>query len=198
MPPPGSSPDEPLVRCSWASGGDPLQESYHDEEWGVPLHDDRALFELLCLEGAQAGLSWTTILRKRENYRRAFHGFDPMRVAEMSDGELDERLTDPGIVRNRLKVYASRKNARAFLELQAERGSFDGYLWDWVGGKPVRNAWRDMSEMPTVTPLAESVSKDLRRRGFTFVGPTIAYAFLQATGVVNDHLVSCFRYAEIT
>jgi DNA-3-methyladenine glycosylase I len=193
---PVSPPNEPRVRCSWASGGDPLYEAYHDEEWGVPLHDDRALFELLCLEGAQAGLAWITILRKREDYRRAFHGFDPVRVADMSDAELDERLTDPGIVRNRLKVYAARKNARAFLELRAER-SFDSYLWDWVDGTPLRNAWREMGEIPAVTPLAESVSKDLRRRGFTFVGPTIAYAFLQAAGVVNDHVVSCFRYDEI-
>jgi DNA-3-methyladenine glycosylase I len=198
MQPPGSSPTESLVRCSWASGGDPLYESYHDEEWGVPLHDDRALFELLCLEGAQAGLSWITILRKREDYRRAFHGFDAVRVSEMSDAELDERLTDPGIVRNRLKVYAARKNALAYLELQAERDSFDSYLWDWVDGKPLRNAWRATGEIPAVTPLAESVSKDLRRRGFTFVGPTIVYAFLQSTGVVNDHVVGCFRYREIT
>jgi DNA-3-methyladenine glycosylase I len=198
MQPPGSSPTESPVRCSWASGGDPLYESYHDEEWGVPLHDDRALFELLCLEGAQAGLSWITILRKREDYRRAFHGFDPVRVSEMSDAELDERLTDPGIVRNRLKVYAARKNAVAYLELQAERDSFDSYLWDWVDGKPLRNAWRETGEIPAVTPLAESVSKDLRRRGFTFVGPTIVYAFLQSTGVVNDHVVGCFRYGEIT
>jgi DNA-3-methyladenine glycosylase I len=190
------SPASP-IRCWWAAGGDPLYEAYHDEEWGVPLHDDRALFELLCLEGAQAGLAWITILRKREGYRRAFHGFDPERVAAMSDAELDERLADPGIVRNRLKVYAARKNARAFLELQAERGSFGGYLWDWVDGKPIRNAWREQGEVPAATPLAEAVSKDLRKRGFTFVGPTIVYAYLQSTGVVNDHIADCFRSAEL-
>ena len=175
-------------------GGDPLYEAYHDKEWGVPLHDERALFELLCLEGAQAGLAWITILRKRDGYRKAFHDFDPERVAAMSDAELDERMTDPGIVRNRLKINAARKNARAFLEVQAERGSFDSYLWEWVEGKPVRNAWREGGQLPAVTPLAEQISRDLRRRGFTFVGPTIVYAYLQATGVVNDHLVSCFRY----
>ena len=189
--PPAATP----VRCSWAAGGDPLYEAYHDEEWGVPLHDDRALFELLCLEGAQAGLAWITILRKREGYRRAFLGFDPKRVAAMSDAELDERMADPGIVRNRLKVYAARKNARAFLETQAEHGSFDTYLWSWVDGKPIRNGWRDGSQVPAVTPLAESISKDLKKRGFTFVGPTIVYAYLQSTGVVNDHVVSCFRYS---
>jgi DNA-3-methyladenine glycosylase I len=189
-----SPPNAPVVRCGWADGGDPLYEAYHDEEWGVPLHDERALFELLCLEGAQAGLAWITILRKREAYRAAFHDFDPVRVAAMSDAELEERLADPGIVRNRLKVFAARKNARAFLELQAEHGSFDSYLWNWVDGSPVRNAWRGLGDVPAVTPLAESVSRDLKKRGFTFVGPTIVYAYLQSTGVVNDHVVSCFRY----
>jgi DNA-3-methyladenine glycosylase I len=186
-------PDDGRIRCTWATS-DPLYEAYHDEEWGVPLHDERALFELLCLEGAQAGLAWITILRKREGYRRAFHDFDPVRVAAMSDADLDERMADPGIVRNRLKVKAARTNARAFLDLQAERGSFGRYLWDWVDGTPVRNAWRERGEVPAVTPLAEAVSRDLRKRGFTFVGPTIVYAYLQSTGVVNDHLVSCFRY----
>jgi DNA-3-methyladenine glycosylase I len=185
------------VRCAWASGGDPLYEAYHDEEWGVPLHDDRALFELLCLEGAQAGLAWITILRKREGYRRAFHGFDVERVAAMTDAELDERLGDPAIVRNRLKVAAARTNARAFLEVQAERGSFDAYLWDWVGGEPIRNAWQAREHLPAETPLAREISRDLRRRGFTFVGPTIVYAYLQSTGVVNDHTVDCFRYGEV-
>jgi DNA-3-methyladenine glycosylase I len=189
-----SPPNAPVVRCGWADGGDPLYEAYHDEEWGVPLHDERALFELLCLEGAQAGLAWITILRKREAYRAAFHDFDPVRVAAMSDAELEERLADPGIVRNRLKVFAARKNARAFLELQAEHGSFDSYLWNWVDGSPVRNAWRGRGDVPAVTPLAESISRDLKKRGFTFVGPTIVYAYLQSTGVVNDHVVSCFRY----
>jgi DNA-3-methyladenine glycosylase I len=191
-------PADGRVRCSWASGGDPLYEAYHDEEWGVPLHDDRRLFELLCLEGAQAGLAWITILRKREGYRRAFHGFDPVRVAEMSDSELDERLLDPGIVRNRLKVHAVRTNARAFLELQAERGSFDSYLWDWVDGTPLRTPRQAMADVPAVTPLAETVSRDLKKRSFTFVGPTIVYAYLQSAGVVNDHVVTCFRYAEIS
>jgi DNA-3-methyladenine glycosylase I len=186
-------PETP-VRCSWASGGDPLYEAYHDEEWGVPLHDDRALFELLCLEGAQAGLAWITILRKREGYRKAFHGFDPERVAAMTDAELDERMSDPGIVRNRLKIYAARKTARAFLETRAEHGSFDSYLWGWVDGMPIRNAWTEMGQVPAVTELAEAVSKDLKKRGFTFVGPTIVYAYLQSTGVVNDHVVTCFRY----
>ena len=197
MTPAASPPSETPVRCSWASGGDPLYAAYHDEEWGVPLHDDRALFELLCLEGAQAGLAWITILRKREGYRKAFHGFDPERVAAMSDAELDERMSDPGIVRNRLKVYAARKNARAFLELQAEHGSFDSYLWDWVDGEPIRNAWEAMADVPAVTPLAAAISKDLKKRGFTFVGPTIVYAYLQSTGVVNDHVVTCFRYAAV-
>jgi DNA-3-methyladenine glycosylase I len=192
-----SPPTADPVRCSWASGGDPLYEAYHDKEWGVPLHDERALFELLCLEGAQAGLAWITILRKREGYRSAFLGFDPVRVAEMSDADLDERMLDPGIVRNRLKVYAVRKNARAFLELQVERGSFDSYLWEWVDGEPLRNPRQAMADVPAVTPLAETISRDLKKRGFTFVGPTIVYAYLQSTGVVNDHVVSCFRYAEL-
>jgi DNA-3-methyladenine glycosylase I len=183
------------IRCAWASGGDPLSAAYHDDEWGVPLHDDRALFELLCLEGAQAGLSWITILRKRDNYRRAFHAFDPVRVAAMSDAELERRLADPGIVRNRLKVFGVRKNARAFLELQAERGSFDAYLWGWVDGKPVCNPRQGMGDVPASTPLAVTISKDLKKRGFTFVGPTIVYAFLQSTGVVDDHVVGCFRHA---
>jgi DNA-3-methyladenine glycosylase I len=191
-----TAPTTEPVRCAWASGGDPLYEAYHDEEWGVPLHDERALFELLCLEGAQAGLAWITILRKREGYRSAFHGFDPQRVAAMTDADLERRLGDPGIVRNRLKVYAARTNAAAFLDVQAEHGSFDGYLWNWVDGTPIRNAWRDTGELPAKTPLAESISRDLRRRGFTFVGPTIVYAYLQSTGVVNDHVVTCFRYGE--
>ena len=199
MTPPSPPPTgDGRVRCSWVSLGDPLYAAYHDEEWGVPLHDDRALFELLCLEGAQAGLAWITILRKREAYRRAFHGFDPVRVADMSDAELDERMLDPGIVRNRLKIQAARKNARAFLELQAERGSFDSYLWDWVGGEPLRNPRQAIADVPAVTPLAETISRDLKKRGFTFVGPTIVYAYLQSVGVVNDHVVTCFRYAELS
>jgi len=194
MPSAPAKPSDDRVRCGWASGGDPLYESYHDEEWGVPLHDDRALFELLCLEGAQAGLAWITILRKRESYRSAFFGFDPERCAAMTDAELEERLADPGIVRNRLKVYGVRKNARAFLEVVAERGSFDAYLWSWVDGKPLINARKGTGDLPASTPLAEAISKDLKKRGFTFVGPTIVYAYLQSTGVVNDHTVTCFRY----
>jgi DNA-3-methyladenine glycosylase I len=190
-----STTTEEPVRCGWASGGDPLYAAYHDDEWGVPLHDERALFELLCLEGAQAGLAWITILRKRDNYRRAFHGFDPERCAAMSDAELEERMSDPGIVRNRLKVFGVRKNARAFLELQAERGSFDAYLWGWVDGKPLINARQGSGDLPASTPLAEAISKDLKKRGFTFVGPTIVYAYMQSTGVVDDHAVTCFRYA---
>ncbi|HET6173619.1 MAG TPA: DNA-3-methyladenine glycosylase I [Gaiellales bacterium] len=189
-----SAPQTDRVRCGWAAGGDPLYQAYHDEEWGVPLHDERGLFELLCLEGAQAGLAWITILRKRESYRSAFLGFAPERVAAMSDSELEERLTDPGIVRNRLKVFAARKNARAFLEVQAEHGSFDRYLWNWVDGEPVRNAWTERDQLPAKTPLSEGIGRDLKKRGFTFVGPTIVYAYLQATGVINDHVVSCFRY----
>jgi DNA-3-methyladenine glycosylase I len=188
-----SPPADRRVRCRWAGGGDPLYEAYHDDEWGVPLHDDRALFELLCLEGAQAGLAWITILRKREGYRRAFRGFDVERCAALGDDELEALLADPGIVRNRLKVFAVRRNARAFLELQAEHGSFDAWLWGWVGGEPIRNAWREQDEVPAVTPLAEAISKDLKKRGFTFVGPTIVYAYLQSTGVVDDHVASCFR-----
>ena len=194
MPTAPEHPNDAPVRCGWASGGDPLYASYHDEEWGVPLHDDRALFELLCLEGAQAGLAWITILRKRESYRSAFFGFDPERCAAMSDAELEERLADPGIVRNRLKVYGVRKNARAFLEVVAERGSFDAYLWSWVDGKPLINARKGTGDLPASTPLAEAISKDMKKRGFTFVGPTIVYAYLQSTGVVNDHTVTCFRY----
>jgi DNA-3-methyladenine glycosylase I len=194
---PASPHSETPVRCPWASGSDPLSTAYHDEEWGVPLHDDRALFELLSLEGAQAGLAWITILRKREGYRKAFHAFDPERVAAMSDAELDERMSNPEIVRNRLKVYAARKNARAFLETQAEHGSFDSYLWNWVDGKPIRNAWTEMGQVPAVTELAEAISRDLKKRGFTFVGPTIVYAYLQSTGVVNDHVVTCFRYSAV-
>jgi len=196
---PGSPPpDDRRIRCAWATS-DPLYEAYHDEEWGVPLHDERALFELLCLEGAQAGLAWITILRKREGYRKAFHGFEIERVAAMSDAELEERMSDPGIVRNRLKVFATRKNARAFLEVQAERGSFDAYLWGWVDGTPLRDARvKAGGQIPATTPLAEAISKDLKKRGFTFVGPTIVYAYMQSTGVVNDHVPECFRSAELT
>jgi DNA-3-methyladenine glycosylase I len=184
------------VRCPWA-GDDPLYHAYHDEEWGLPLHDDRALFELLNLEGAQAGLSWITILRKRPAYRRAFAGFDPRKVARFDRRRIASLLRDPGIVRNRLKVEGTVSNARAFLEVVAEQGSFDRYLWGFVGGKPIRNRWRALAELPAETAESRALSKDLRRRGFTFVGPTICYAFMQATGMVNDHLVTCYRYRQV-
>ncbi len=171
--------------------------AYHDEEWGVPLHDDRALFELLNLEGAQAGLSWITILRKRENYRRAFDRFDPAKVARFDARKIAAVLRDPGIVRNRLKVEGTVRNARAFREVAKEHGSFDRYLWGFVGGQPIRNRWRTPKEVPAETDESRALSKDLRGRGFTFVGPTICYAFMQAAGLVNDHLVGCFRHRKL-
>jgi DNA-3-methyladenine glycosylase I len=184
------------VRCPWA-GDDPLYHAYHDEEWGRPLHDDRALFELLNLEGAQAGLSWITILRKRPAYRRAFAGFDPRKVARFDRRRIESVLRDPGIVRNRLKVEGTVRNARAFLEVVEAEGSFDRYLWGFVDGVPIRNRWRSLQELPAETEKSRTLSKDLRRRGFTFVGPTICYAFMQAAGMVNDHLVSCYRYRQV-
>jgi DNA-3-methyladenine glycosylase I len=182
-----------LIRCAWA-GNDPLYQQYHDEEWGVPVHEDRRLFEMLCLEGAQAGLSWITILRKREHYRAAFDGFDATKIAGYDETKVAELLQNPGIVRNRLKVRGFLQNARAFLATQAEFGTFDAYLWHFVGGAPIRNQRRSLGEIPAQTPAAEAMSKDLKRRGFTFVGPTICYAFMQACGMVNDHTVDCFRY----
>ncbi|HET7618321.1 MAG TPA: DNA-3-methyladenine glycosylase I [Vicinamibacterales bacterium] len=182
----------PRVRCPWA-GTDPLYVQYHDEEWGVPVHDDRHFFEMLILEGAQAGLSWITILRKREHYRRVFAGFDPRKVARFDQTRIERLLADPGIVRNRLKVEGAVKNARAFLDVQREFGSFDAYVWRFVGGRPVRQPRRTMKDVPARTPESDALSRDLRARGFTFVGSTICYAFMQATGLVNDHLVSCFR-----
>ena len=170
---------------------------YHDEEWGVPVHDDRRLFEGLVLEGAQAGLSWSTILAKREGYRRAFHGFDPARVARIRPARVESLVQDPSIVRHRGKIEGTIRNARAFLRLQEEEGSFATWLWAFVDGRPVRNAWRRMEEVPARTPLSEALSRELRRRGFTFVGPTIVYAYLQAVGVVDDHLVDCFRRREL-
>jgi DNA-3-methyladenine glycosylase I len=183
-------------RCPWA-GTDALYVRYHDEEWGVPLHDDRGLFEFLILEGAQAGLSWLTILRKREHYRRAFDGFDPRRVARYSSAKIASLLQDPGIVRNRLKLAAAVRNARAFLEVQEEAGTFDRYIWGFVGGAPKRNRFRMLAEVPARTPESDAMSKDLRRRGFGFVGSTICYAFMQATGMVNDHLTGCPRYRKV-
>ncbi|PWK82112.1 DNA-3-methyladenine glycosylase I [Fulvimonas soli] len=186
-----------MRRCHWAESDDALMRAYHDTEWGVPLHDDRALFEFLCLEGAQAGLSWRTILAKRGRYREVFHGFEIERVAAMKDRELERLLQDPGIIRNRLKVGAARDNAVAALKVIAEAGSLDAYLWSFVDGKPVRNRWRDKGEVPATTPLSDRMSRDLRKRGFRFVGSTICYAFMQATGMVNDHLVGCFRHREV-
>jgi DNA-3-methyladenine glycosylase I len=181
-----------MKRCSWAK--DDLSIQYHDQEWGVPVHDDRRWFEFLILEGAQAGLSWDTILRKRENYRRAFADFDPVAVARFGDAKIAELLGDAGIVRNRLKVTSAIQNARKFLEIQEELGSFDKYIWPFVGGRPVQNKWQSLGDIPARTEISDALSKDLKRRGFTFVGSTICYALMQATGLVNDHLVECFRH----
>jgi DNA-3-methyladenine glycosylase I len=181
-----------IVRCGWC-GTDPLYIAYHDEEWGVPAHDDRHLFEMLVLEGAQAGLSWITILRKREAYRRAFAAFEPGQVARFTDGHLERLLLDEGIVRNRLKVWSARDNARSFLEVQREFGSFDAFLWSFVGGQPKVNHPKTLAEVPAVTPEAEALSKALKKRGFRFVGPTIMYAYMQAVGLVEDHLTTCWK-----
>jgi DNA-3-methyladenine glycosylase I len=183
-------------RCAWV-GEEPLYIEYHDREWGVPVHDDRRLFEFLILEGAQAGLSWATILRKRDNYRRAFAEFQPEVVAAFGPGEVERLLQDPGIVRNRRKVEGAVKNAAAFLRVQEEFGSFDAYIWKFVDGEPIQNSWTEMQQIPASTPESERLSSDLRRRGFTFVGPTICYAHMQATGMVNDHTVGCFRWQEL-
>jgi len=185
------------TRCGWARLENPLYLAYHDSEWGVPSHDDRHLFEMLVLEGAQAGLSWETILNKRAAYRRAFDGFDPRRVARYDAKKMHALLGDPGIVRNRLKIAAAVTNARAFLAVQEEFGSFDRYLWAFVDGKPIRNRWRSLRQIPASTPVSDALSKDLRRRGFKFVGSTICYAMMQAVGLVNDHVVGCFRYTAV-
>jgi DNA-3-methyladenine glycosylase I len=185
-----------VARCAWC-GEDPLYVAYHDQEWGVPVFDDRTLFEFLVLEGAQAGLSWSTILKKREGYRAAFAAFDPRVVADYDQNNIDSLLEDPGIVRNRLKVASAVTNARAFLAVQEERGSFAEYIWSFVDGQPIQNSWQKLAEIPATTPVAEAISKDLKQRGFRFVGPTIVYAHMQATGMVNDHLVDCFRHAEV-
>lgn len=184
------------TRCAWA-GDDPLYRAYHDEEWGQPVHDERELFELLVLEGAQAGLSWITILRKRENYRAAFDHFDPVKVAGYDEAKIEELLGDAGIIRNRLKVNAAVSNAQAFLKVQEEFGGFDAYIWRFVRQQPVVNAWETLAEIPASTPLSEKISKDLKKRGFKFVGPTIVYAYMQSIGMVNDHVTSCFRYKEL-
>ena len=184
------------TRCPWATS-DPLYVAYHDNEWGVPVHDDRTLFEFLLLEGAQAGLSWITILRKRDAYRRAFANFDPAAVAAFDEDQIAALLADPGIVRNRLKIRAAVDNARAFLALQGEWGSFDAYVWGFVGGQPIVNQWQSLREVPAETAESRALSADLKRRGFRFVGPTIIYAYMQAVGMVNDHLVTCFRHAPV-
>lgn len=182
-------------RCAWSEkGSSALYIDYHDKEWGVPVHDDRTHFEFLVLEGAQAGLSWSTILNKREAYRKAFAGFDPPKVARFTDKKIGKLLENPGIVRNRLKVQSAVRNARAFLEVQKEFGSFDAYVWPFVGGKPQVNRRRGMSDIPARTPRSDALSEDLKQRGFNFVGSTIIYAHMQAVGMVNDHVVSCFRY----
>jgi DNA-3-methyladenine glycosylase I len=184
-------------RCEWTTGGDALMLAHHDEEWGVPSHDDRHLYELLTLEGAQAGLSWSTILRKREGYRTAFAGFDPEVVARFTAKDVERLLGDPGIVRNRLKVESTVANAARVLEVQEELGSLDAYLWSFVDGTPIVGRWRSLAELPAETELSCVLSKDLKRRGFRFVGPTVCYAFMQSTGLVNDHTVDCFRYTEL-
>ena len=183
-------------RCAWA-GSDPLYVTYHDEEWGVPLHDDQRLFEMLILEGAQAGLSWITILRKRAAYRKAFDSFDPRKVARYRQPRIERLLADEGIVRNRLKIEGAVRNAAAFLDVQREFGTFDAYIWTFVGGRPLQNARRTMKDVPAKTPESDAMSRDLKKRGFTFVGSTICYAFMQATGMVNDHVVDCFRHRAV-
>ncbi len=185
------------TRCAWC-GADPLYIAYHDEEWGVPVHGDRRLFEMLTLEGAQAGLSWLTILRKRENYRRAFHAFDFERIARYSARDIQRLMNDPGIVRNRLKIESTIRNARATLAVREEFGTLDEFLWRHVDGAPRRNQWKSLADLPARTEQSDAMSKDLKRRGFNFVGSTICYAFMQAVGMVNDHVTDCFRYREIT
>jgi DNA-3-methyladenine glycosylase I len=185
----------PVVRCAWARND--LAIAYHDSEWGVPQHDDRVLFEFLILEGAQAGLSWDTILNKRENYRAAFSGFDPEKIARYDDRKRQSLMQDAGIVRNRLKIAATVQNAKSFLAIQKEFGSFDKYIWQFVAGKPRRNAWKAGQKLPASTAESDAMSKDLKKRGFTFVGTTICYAFMQAMGMVNDHAIECFRYREV-
>jgi len=184
-----------MMRCGWAKND--LAIFYHDAEWGVPLHDDRRLFEFLILEGAQAGLSWDTILRKRENYRLAFDDFDAEKIARYDERKLDELLINEGIIRNRLKIASAVANAKSYLRIKKEFGSFDSYIWSFVDGKPIVNAWKSLLEVPAKTFVSDAMSKDLKRRGFNFVGSTIMYAFMQATGMVNDHLTICFRYDEI-
>jgi DNA-3-methyladenine glycosylase I len=184
-------------RCEWCAGSE-IERSYHDDEWGVPLHDDKKLFEFLILEGAQAGLSWTTILNKRDHYRKVFDLFDPEKVAKYSDKKIEKLLLDPGIVRNRLKVTSAVSNARFFLAVQEEFGSFDNYIWQFTDGEVIKNAWQSLSEIPANTADSDAMCKDLKKRGFRFVGTTICYAFMQATGMVNDHVVDCYRHTELS
>lgn len=185
-----------MTRCGWA-GDDPLYIEYHDKEWGVPVHDDRLLFEFLVLEGAQAGLSWITILRKRENYRAAFDNFNPQKIAQYSEEKVQELLSDSGIIRNRRKITSAIQNARAFLAVQREYGSFDKYIWQFVGYKTINNSWEDLKDVPCSTRESDAMSRDLKKRGFSFVGSTICYSFMQAVGMVNDHVTGCFRYNEL-
>jgi DNA-3-methyladenine glycosylase I len=187
---------EGLARCGWA-GSDPLYIKYHDTEWGVPVTDDRTLFEFLILEGAQAGLSWITILRKRENYRQAFDNFEPLKVAAYNEAKIDQLIDNPGIIRNRRKIEAAVLNGRAFITAQEEFGSFAKYLWSFVNYKPIQNTWKSLEDVPAQTDISQSLSRDLQKRGFRFVGPTICYALMQAVGMVNDHTVDCFRHAEV-
>ncbi len=184
------------TRCLWA-GNDPLYRQYHDTEWGVPLHDERMLFEFITLEGAQAGLSWITVLRKRPTYRSAFDDFDPEKVVRFDEQRISALLDNPGIIRNRLKVASTISNARAFLDVQREFGSFDAYIWRFVDGIPLQNRWQKLTDVPASTPLSDTISRDLKKRGFRFVGSTICYAFMQAVGMVNDHTVDCFRWREL-
>lgn len=188
--------EQTLERCGWC-GSDPIYLAYHDQEWGVPVHNERDWFEFLILEGAQAGLSWITILKKRPAYRLAFDHFDPTAVAGYDEVRQQELLSNSGIVRNRLKIAAAIQNARSFLAVQDEFGSFDSYIWRFVDGKPIQNRWTSLAQVPASTPISEQISRDLSKRGFRFVGPTIIYALMQATGMVNDHVVSCFRYEEV-
>ncbi|MFQ5449171.1 MAG: DNA-3-methyladenine glycosylase I [Nitrospinaceae bacterium] len=184
------------VRCSW-TGQDPLMVEYHDKEWGVPVHDDRTLFEFLILEGAQAGLSWSTVLKKRQNFRRAFDHFDPPKISRYGEKDKKRLLADAGIIRNRLKIDAAISNARSYLKVQDECDSFHRYIWQFVGGKPIKNKFKSLSAVPAISPESEAMSKDLKKRGFRFVGPAICYAFMQAVGMVNDHTVDCFRHGEV-
>jgi DNA-3-methyladenine glycosylase I len=185
-----------MKRCEWANKNE-FEQSYHDHEWGVAIHDDRRLFEFLILEGAQAGLSWSTILRKREGYRKAFDNFDARKISQYSKADVSRLLTNPEIIRNRLKINATITNARAFLQVQKEFESFDRYIWQFVNDRPIQNSWRKMTDIPSSSPESEAMSKDMQRRGFKFIGATICYAFMQAVGMVNDHVVGCFRYQEL-